>query len=132
MSVIYVRIVDWACDTCRAALLQDCRDAQLELPIGEFALIPDHWRERPCPHDRGFTIDVKGPTPVSDEGEYDDVEIDKGEIEDIERDDQPNRRKNRWRDLFPETIDATKGIGYPAREVGRYGSHPQHDGSEDD
>jgi len=25
-------------------------------------------------------------------------------------------------------IDATKNYGYPAREAGRYGSHPSHDG----
>jgi hypothetical protein len=29
-----------------------------------------------------------------------------------------------WRN----NLDATKNYGYPAREAGRYGSHPSHDG----
>ncbi len=29
-------------------------------------------------------------------------------------------------------LDATKGIGYPAREEGRYGSYPSHDGFDDE
>ncbi len=29
-------------------------------------------------------------------------------------------------------LDATKGMGYPARESGRYGSHPSHDGFDDE
>jgi hypothetical protein len=29
-------------------------------------------------------------------------------------------------------LDATKGIGYPVRESGRYGSHPSHDGFDDE
>jgi hypothetical protein len=30
------------------------------------------------------------------------------------------------------TIDATKGIGYPVREHGPYGSHPMHDDFDDE
>jgi len=33
-----------------------------------------------------------------------------------------------WR----HNLDATKGIGYPAREEGRYGSHAAHDGFDDE
>lgn len=29
-------------------------------------------------------------------------------------------------------LDATKDYGYPAREAGRYGSHPSHDGFDDE
>jgi len=29
-------------------------------------------------------------------------------------------------------LDATKNYGYPAREAGRYGSHPSHDGFDDE
>jgi hypothetical protein len=29
-------------------------------------------------------------------------------------------------------LDATKDYGYPARESGRYGSHPSHDGFDDE
>jgi hypothetical protein len=31
-----------------------------------------------------------------------------------------------------DTLDATKNIGYPARESGRYGSYPAHDGFDDE
>jgi len=31
-----------------------------------------------------------------------------------------------------ENIDATKNYGFPARESGRYGSHPSHDGFDDE
>ena len=133
MKVIYVRIIDWRCDACRDALLEDCRAAHLELPTGAFAIIPDHWRDRICPHDAGFTMDILGPARLQDhDSDDDDADSDEARIESIERDDQPILKKNRWRDLFPDSIDATKGIGYPAREVGRYGSYPQHDGSEDE
>ena len=33
-----------------------------------------------------------------------------------------------WR----HNLDATKGIGFPAREEGHYGSHPAHDGFDDE
>ena len=33
-----------------------------------------------------------------------------------------------WRN----NLDATKDYGYPAREAGRYGSHPSHDGFDDE
>jgi hypothetical protein len=33
-----------------------------------------------------------------------------------------------WRN----NLDATKDYGYPARETGRYGSHPSHDGFDDE
>jgi hypothetical protein len=29
-------------------------------------------------------------------------------------------------------LDATRNMGYPAREGGRYGSHPSHDGFDDE
>ncbi len=29
-------------------------------------------------------------------------------------------------------LDATKNIGYPVRDEGRYGSHPSHDGFDDE
>ena len=33
-----------------------------------------------------------------------------------------------WRN----NLDATKNCGYPAREEGRYGSYPSHDGFDDE
>jgi hypothetical protein len=31
-----------------------------------------------------------------------------------------------------DNLDATKNCGYPAREEGRYGSYPSHDGFDDE
>jgi hypothetical protein len=41
------------------------------------------------------------------------------------------------KDVFEQTVgidrrDRTKGYGYPARESGRFGSHPMHDGFDDE
>ena len=45
----------------------------------------------------------------------------------------------RWKDeeeieepAWRSNLDATKGIGYPAREDGRYGSYPSHHGFDDE
>jgi len=37
-----------------------------------------------------------------------------------------------WSEDGEENLDATKGIGYPARDDGRYGSYPSHDGFDDE
>ncbi|HQU93806.1 MAG TPA: hypothetical protein PLK77_16035 [Pyrinomonadaceae bacterium] len=34
--------------------------------------------------------------------------------------------------LWPRNLDASKNIGYPCREDGRYGSYPSHDGFDDE
>ena len=33
---------------------------------------------------------------------------------------------------WSNNLDATKNIGYPVRESGRYGSHPSHDAFDDE
>lgn len=48
---------------------------------------------------------------------------------------ESQRYKNEQEIEDPEwrhNLDATKGIGYPAREEGHYGSHPAHDGFDDE
>jgi hypothetical protein len=48
---------------------------------------------------------------------------------------ESQRWKNKQEIENPEwrhNLDATKDIGYPAREEGRYGSHPAHDGFDDE
>jgi hypothetical protein len=127
MGVIYVRVVDWTCDFCRDELLKECRRAGLELPTSQFATIPEAWATRTCPHGKSFRLDVIGPSPI-----HDLVHVD-GDVEDARSEDLSREGRGRpwWRETYPETIDASKGIGYPAREGGRYGSYPQHDGSDD-
>jgi hypothetical protein len=51
----------------------------------------------------------------------------------------PSPEPTRWKDgeeieapAWWNNSDATKGIGYPAREEGKYGSHPSHDGFDDE
>ena len=111
---VYVRIVRWDCEECRDALLCDCLAQGIGQPIGEFTLGPAEWVSRECPHrGDGFTLNIalvrskaRGGTGG---GDFDNEG-----------------------DLYEENIDATKGIGYPAREDGSYGSHPSHDGFDDD
>jgi hypothetical protein len=50
-----------------------------------------------------------------------------------------DRESMRWKEedeieapAWRNNLDATKGIGYPVRETGRYGSHPSHDGFDDE
>jgi hypothetical protein len=133
MSVLYVRIEpDWDCHECRDALLQDCIERRLPLPSSEFALVPEHWISRTCPHGKqGFTMVALRSDSGTGSPDHDSVDP-RDDVPSAEIEDQPHRQKTRWRDLWPDTIDATKGIGYPARDIGRYGSHPSHDGSDDD
>lgn len=131
-----VRVLGHDCADCFAALQADC--ATIGHPhVGAFAVVRTSLLDAECPHGRsGVWLE-----PV--ERDADDVAwLDDTEDRDVRLvmeegqstaglEDQPDFKKSRWRELFPDTIDATNGIGYPAREVGRYGSHPQHDGSDD-
>jgi hypothetical protein len=131
-KVLYVRVVEWTCDLCLEALLWDCQAEGMNPPTEAFTMFPAGWRGRTCPHGgAGFLFEILGPTCL-DGDDHENLESERADPSRVERDDQPSRQKNRWRDLFPDTIDASKGIGYPAREVGRYGSYPQNDGCEDE
>ena len=52
---------------------------------------------------------------------------------------ETEQRSMRWKGeeeieapAWRSSLDATKGIGFPVREAGRYGSHPSHDGFDDE
>lgn len=134
-----VRVLGHDCDDCFAALAADCI-AIGHPKIGTYAVVRARWLHSECPHGRtGVWLEAVEPDD-EDNGTVWLSDVENPRVREIMRkghstaglEDQPDFKKSRWRELFPDTIDATKGIGYPAREVGRYGSHPQHDGSEDD
>lgn len=124
------------CDKCLAALKADC--AAVGHPkVGAFAVVPSSWLEAECPHGRSGVFlepvesEADGIVCLSDDEDPRVRMIMEKSGSGGGLEDQPEFQKSRWRELFPDTLDATKGIGYPAREVGRYGSHPQHDGSDE-
>lgn len=76
----------------------------------------EHWLTAACPHGRpGLRFE----RAMADDG-------------------APSREPERVRSGEVESeasdsgIDATKGIGYPVREHGPYGSHPAHDDFDDE
>jgi hypothetical protein len=115
VDTIYARVVLNNCSACRDLLLEDCRENDLPLPAGEIILLPERWIKYECPHEQRFKIQV-----VSSESDEGPVEGDEAEAWCVEAPDG-------WMN-----IDATKNIGYPAREQGRYGSHATHDDFDDE
>jgi len=136
MELQSVRVLGYDCDDCLAQLKADCA-ANGHARVGQFAVVPVVWLRHECPHGRSGVLlepvepDHDGGVGLSDEDDDGGQEVVSEADMKSGIEDQPDFKKGRWRELFPDTIDATKGIGYPAREVGRYGSHPQHDGSDD-
>lgn len=124
-----VRVFGSDCETCLAAFEADC--AALGHPhVGTFAVVRDSWLHATCPHGReGVFLEAVEPEPESDDERLERV-MAKGHSGGPV--DSPEVQKSRWRDLFSDNIDATKNVGYAARDMGRYGSHPQHDGSGED
>lgn len=124
-----VRVLGHDCEECFSALKADC--ASIGFPrVGDFAVVPVSWLEATCSHGRdGVRLE---PVEPDNGGEYVPTPGGRSEGQWPAIENQKAFQQSRWRELFPDGIDATKGIGYPARETGRYGSHPQHDGSEDD
>ena len=115
MDVIYARIVFDSCPACRDFLLEDCRENGMPRPEGEIIVLTQRWKNYQCPHEGRFKIQV-----VYSQRDDGPVEGDEAEVWCVEA---PDGWKN---------IDATKNIGYPAREQGRYGSHPTHDDFDDE
>jgi hypothetical protein len=117
VKILRAQVVLNNCSECRDKLLLECRDFGLPLPRDEYILVPEHWAVHECPHTQDGLVLRFGLAAVPDQTEIE-VEVDLGlDGEEFEG----------WNDL-----DATKGIGYPAREEGRYGSYPSHDGFDDE
>jgi hypothetical protein len=87
--------------------------------------VPAHWAGYRCPHlEHGFELDFQSveTNPVGSTGEFS-TESMRCKSEDETEIEPPEWWNN---------LDATKNIGYPVREQGRYGSHPSHDGFDDE
>jgi hypothetical protein len=109
MALIHVRIIESKCNECLGDLVAECKSNWRSNPSREDIYVPEEWLDRKCPH--GLPgIEFEGiPFSVPD-GE--DFTADAWDVE----------GPDGWLNL-----DSTKNIGYPAREDGRYGSHPTYD-----
>ena len=115
MRIFRVRVKSFSCVECRNALIADCRSLGLPLPVNEYSQVPESWLTHKCIHqENGLVIELE---PEASDPEESERWKNEDEIENPE-----------WR----HNLDATKGVGYPAREEGRYGSHPAHDGFDDE
>jgi hypothetical protein len=124
-----VRVIGHDCEECFAALAADC--AEIGFPqIGKFAVVPVSWLQAVCPHGRRG-VQLESIQPDDNAGSSEAAQDEPGRSTATLEDQKPFKQ-SRWRELFPDTKDASKGIGYPAREHGWYGSYPQNDGSEDE
>jgi hypothetical protein len=122
MGTLIARVISDGCTECRDQLLEDCRDSALPPPTSNLIVVPESWADHRCPHPGGqFQLDFL-PQESESVGEISGESIgwdDEG-LGDVEAPDG-------WMN-----IDATKNICYPAREQGRYGSHPTHDDFDDE
>lgn len=107
-----VRIVRLECSECGAALRAAC--AAVGHPhLGEYAVLPQSWIGARCPHqDGGLVLEAVFEPDEGDEVAFEDAADSADMVE----------GPDGWFNM-----DATKNIGYPAREFGRYGSHSAHD-----
>ncbi len=118
MGTLTARVVAFGCIQCRDLLLDDCRKFNLPLPIGEFIVVPEEWAYFRCPHMKhGFMLAFGCTQTGSAEGR-DEVAVALARREDGVEVAPPEWWNN---------LDASKNIGYPVREEGRYGSYPSID-----
>jgi hypothetical protein len=122
MALLIARVVSGECVECRDQLVKDCRESGLPLPAGEVIAVPESWAGYRCPHPgEQFRLAFLPQENESvDEILAASISWDDEDLGDVEAPDG-------WMN-----IDATRNIGYPAREQGRYGSHPTHDGFGDE
>jgi hypothetical protein len=122
MAPLIASVVSGECVECRDQLLKDCRESGLPLPTGKVITVPESWAGYRCPHPgEKFRLDfLLQQSESADEILAASISWEDEDLEDLEAPDG-------WMNL-----DATKNIGYPAREQGRYGSHPSHDGFDDE
>jgi hypothetical protein len=120
---IRARVIADNCVECRHELLRDCQESGLPTPTSEIFLVPEKWISHECDHMEGQFV----------------LKIEALELERIEIEPEIDAESMRWKDedeieapAWWNNLDATKNIGYPARETGRYGSHPSHDGFNDE
>lgn len=117
VKVVRARVIQDDCEECRNELLEEARSLG-GLPLsGEVVLIPEHWLDAACVHGRlglRFELDEAA-------GSASQLEASARESDEDLGTQHPDR-----------AMDATRNIGYPVREHGPYGSHPMHDGFNDE
>jgi len=114
------------CEICFAMLKEHCKRSGLPEPDDTEFEVPRRWLVFICPHvEDGMVL----------------TELTSQQESSATRGHQENEEVSaRWKDQSAEVeapswrsnLDVTKGIGYPCREQGRYGSHPSHDGFDDE
>jgi hypothetical protein len=112
-DLVHAQKVQISCQECLCNLRDEAKSAgyNLEGLEGKVVLIPERWLEMPCPHGNVGLKFERVPV-VSDEEDYEEVEFEAF-------------------GTFDTRMDATKNMGYPAREwpctTQRYGSAPMYD-----
>lgn len=120
VNALRARVILDNCSECRDTLLLDCKAFRLPLPTSELILVPERWVSHKCPHgENGLVLEFE--TAAANKNVEADTESLRWKRE--EEIESPAWRNN---------LDATKGMGYPAREEGCYGSHPSHDDFDDE
>jgi hypothetical protein len=109
MEHVRAKLVQNDCPECFHALLEESRSLEWVTLVGEVVLIPEHWLNPVCTHGR---LGIKFERLPDDT-------------------DEPGSPRLAGQ-AFDTRMDATKNIGYPAREQGTYGSHPMHDDFNDE
>lgn len=109
MDQVRAKLVHDTCPECFHALLEESRSLDWISLAGEVVLIPEHWLNPVCTHG---TPGIKFERLPDETGE-------------------PGNPKTSGH-VLDTRMDATKDMGYPAREQGTYGSHPMHDDFNDE
>ena len=116
MDFVHARCVENECAECLRALLEEA-NLLGGLPLtGDVVVIPQHWLAKPCPHG---SVGLK----------FEPVTVQNDPLLEYPEGDNYAEPQSTASD---HKMDATKGIGYPVREHGPYGSHPVHDDFDDD
>jgi hypothetical protein len=114
-DLILAKIVDDGCLECLHDLLEESKS---RYPLeGEVVMIPESWLDKVCAHGNSGLKFERVAVEADEEGdEESEVEFES--------------------ELLDTRMDATKNIGYPAREwpctTQRYGSHPMLDPYDDE
>lgn len=118
MKSVRARVISNTCNLCQSALLLDCQHFRLPPPSEDVILVPARWASHKCEHlQDGFVLEF---------------------LDAAQSTDNASTESLRWKDEELESppwwnnLDATKNTGYPARETGRYGTYPSHDGFDDE
>ena len=115
IRVFRARVIQWRCDKCLQALQSERKQYSLGSFDSEIVELPIHWFYDSCPHMAfGYELEPLEVLPAQNR--------------------HPGRTENE--DLVDSglswLLDHSRNIGYPAREVGRYGSYPGHDSFDDE